>query len=109
MNAHDLTVSTTLDGPVCVLTVAGDLDATMAARLAEEAALAEDVPAERFVWDLSELAFLDCAGARALSEATLTVPAGRPVLVRSASRPVRHLMELLDLDLERLPPRTAAP
>lgn len=103
MNAHDLTVSTTRDGPVCVLAVAGNLDATTAARLTGETARAVDSRAERFVWDLSGLAFLDCAGARALCEATLTVPAGCPVIVRAVSPPARHLLGLLDLDLERLP------
>jgi anti-anti-sigma factor len=102
MNAHDLTVSTTQDGQVRVLTVAGDLDVTTAARFMEDAPQAVDGRTERFVWDLAGLTFLDGAGARALAEATLGVPAGCPVIVRSVSRPASHLLGLLDLDLERL-------
>lgn len=109
MNAHDLTVSSTRDGPVCVLTVAGELDATTAAQVTEEMARAVDSRAERFVWDLSGLAFLDCAGAYALGEATRTVPPGCPVIVRPVSRPARHVFGLLGLDLECLPHDAGVP
>jgi anti-anti-sigma regulatory factor len=46
------------------------------------------------------VAFLDCAGARALAEATSLAPAGCPVIVRSLNPQVRRFLELLGLDLE---------
>jgi anti-anti-sigma regulatory factor len=70
------------------------------ANLAESAAAALRTPAERFVLDLSRLSFIDCSGARALATMTQAVPAGCPVIVRSASPAVCRVMDLMGLNLE---------
>jgi anti-sigma B factor antagonist len=93
-------------GVICVLTVTGELDLFTVANLAESAAAALSVPAERFVLDLSRLRFIDCGGTRALVTVTRAVPAGCPVIVRSMSPAVRRVMDLMGVNLER---REAAP
>jgi anti-anti-sigma factor len=75
------------------------LDLTTATEFLEHVARAVDDRTERFVLDLAGLAFLDCAGARALVLATYAAPSGCPVIVRSVSPPAARLMDLLDLDL----------
>jgi anti-sigma B factor antagonist len=87
-------------GVICVLTVTGELDLFTVANLAESAAAALSVPAERFVLDLSRLRFIDCGGARALVTVTRAVPAGCPVIVRSMSPAVRRVMDLMGVNLE---------
>jgi anti-anti-sigma factor len=88
------------DGAVCVLSVSGVLDLVTAEGFTERAGLAICGRPERFVLDLSGLAFADCAGARALAAVTRAVPGDCPVIVRSARPIVRRLLDLMNLDLE---------
>src|SRR6266480_488656 len=102
MNEHALTIKTSRDGPVCVLTVSGDLDLSQADGFLQLAARAIDGRTERLVLDLAGVTFLDCAGVRALAIATRFVPRGCPVVVRSLSPTARRILELVGLDLEHL-------
>jgi anti-anti-sigma factor len=97
-----LTIKTVHDGRICALTVSGALDLTTAAEFLEHVARAVDDRTERFVLDLAGLAFLDCAGARALVMAAYAAPSGCPVIVRSVGPPAARLIDLLDLDLQHL-------
>jgi anti-anti-sigma factor len=97
-----LTIKTAHDGRICAFTLSGDLDFTTAAGFLEHVARAVDDRTERFVLDLAGLAFLDCAGARALVMATYAAPSGCPVIVRSVSLPAARLIDLLNLDLQHL-------
>jgi anti-anti-sigma factor len=94
-----LTVKAVHDGRICALTLRGVLDLTTAAQFLEHVARAVDDRTERFVLDLSGLAFLDCTGARALVMAAYAAPSGCPVIVRSISPLAARLIDLLDLDL----------
>lgn len=95
-----LTAEVEQNGPVCVLTIGGELDVLTVANLAKPATAALKVQAERFVLDLSGLTFIDCCGARALATMTRAVPADCPVVVRSASPAVRRVLDLLGMNLE---------
>jgi anti-anti-sigma factor len=95
-----LTIRAVRDGSVRTLILHGDLDACGAARLLTQAALTIDEQSERLVLDLAGLAFLDCAGARALVIAAGLAPYGCPVIVRSLSPEVRRFLDLLGLNLE---------
>src|ERR1700748_2169288 len=102
MNEHALTVKTSRDGPICVLTVGGDLDLCQADGFLQLAALAVDGRVERLGLGLGGVPFLDCAGVRALAIATRFVPPGCPVVVRALSPAARRILELVGLDLEHL-------
>lgn len=106
VKADYLKVETTHDGLICIVAVTGELDLFTVATLAESTAAALRTPAERFILDLSRLRFTDCSGARALAAITRAVPAGCPVIVRSASPAARRVMDLMGVNLER---REAAP
>ena len=108
MDEPALTIETVRHGPVCVLSLRGELDIFEAARFVEEAARSIDEQTERLVLDLAGLAFLDCAGVRALAVAMSFAPAGCPVIVRSLSPEARRILDLLDLDLESLRKPAAA-
>ena len=100
MNEPALTIKTSRDGPVCTLTLSGDLDFSQADGFLQQAAQAVDGRTERLVLDLAGVRFLDCAGVRALALATRFVPRGCPVVVRSLSPVARRILELVGLDLE---------
>jgi anti-anti-sigma factor len=95
------------DGPVSTLILCGELDACEAGGLPGQAAVIADNQTERLVLDLAGVAFLDCAGARALAQVTSLAPAGCRVIVRSLNPQVRRFLELLGLDLEG--PREPSP
>ena len=95
-----LTIRAGRDGPVRTLILRGDLDGFEAGRLLTQAAITIDDQTERLVLDLAGLAFVDCAGARALAIATGLAPAGCPVIIRSISPHVGRFLDLLGLDLE---------
>ena len=97
-----LTIKTAHDGRICTLTLSGGLDFTTAAGFLEHVARAVDDRTERFVLDLAGLAFLDCAGARALVLAAYAAPSGCPVIVRSVSPLAARLLDLLNMDLQHL-------
>jgi anti-anti-sigma regulatory factor len=82
MDAHALTMKTVRDGPLCTLILRGDLDLLETGGFLEQAALAVDDRTERLVFDLAGVAFLDCAGVRALS---IAARAWRLAAARSSS------------------------
>jgi anti-anti-sigma factor len=94
-----LTIRAARDGPVSTLILRGELDANEASGLLSQAAVIVDSQTERLVLDLAGLAFLDCAGARALAVAASFAPAGCPVIIRSLNHKVRRVLDLLSLDL----------
>ena len=98
-DAGALTVKTARDGRICVLTLGGDLDFLAATKFLERAAGVVDDRTERLVLDLAGLTFLDCAGARALANATYLAPGGCPVIIRSLSRAAHRVLDLLGLKL----------
>ena len=98
-NAATLTIKAARDGPICVLTLSGDLDLLAVTDFLAHAARVVDGRAERLVLDLAGLTFLDCAGARALAVVTHFVPSGCPVIIRSLSPPARRILDLLNLHL----------
>lgn len=95
MKAPPLKVRVRRNGRLCVLRVSGELDIATAASFAAQAAEALRIPPGQFVLDLSGLEFVDVRGARALAAVTCAVPAGCPVLVRSANSRVRRVLDLL--------------
>jgi anti-anti-sigma factor len=90
-------------GRACVLRVSGELDIATAPSFTAQAARALEIPAERLVVDLSDLGFVDCCGARALTAVTRAVPPGCEVVLRSVNRRVRQVLDILGLRLESSP------
>src|SRR5258705_6459792 len=110
MDADDLTVKTVRDGAVCTLNLGGALDLLTADEFLQHAARVLDDRMERLVLDLAGVAFLDCAGVRALAIATCFAPSGCPVIIRSLSPPARRIITALGTDdIENLRRLTAGP
>ncbi|HEY1917185.1 MAG TPA: STAS domain-containing protein [Streptosporangiaceae bacterium] len=101
MNPSLLIVDLAWDGPVCSLTVSGDLDVTTAARFRALTTPALVLQPGRLVLSLAGLHCLDCAGARMLAGAVMS--AACPVVVRSLGPLAARLLSLLDLILADLP------
>jgi anti-anti-sigma factor len=97
----ELEVTIAHQGAVCVLAIGGELDIATSGRVAELAAHAAALQAERFVLDLSGLRFIDGRGVQMLAALTRSVAPGIPIVVRSASAQVRRTLRLLGVDLER--------
>ena len=95
---NSLTIKVARDRRICVLTLSGELDFLAVPGFLRHAAQVIDERTERFVLDLAGLAFLDCAGARALAVATTLLPSGCPVIIRSLSPAARRVLDLLDID-----------
>ena len=95
---NSLTIKVARDRRICVLTLSGDLDFLAVPGFLRHATQLIDERTERFVLDLAGLAFLDCAGARALAVATTLLPSGCPVIIRSLSPAARRVLDLLDMD-----------
>jgi anti-anti-sigma factor len=98
MDAPPSSVTAARDGQCCVVTISGDLDLTRAAAFPQmviQAVSAQDGHGEQVVLDLSGLAFLDVAGARALVAAIHAMAKGHPVTVRSISPTATRVLSLL--------------
>jgi anti-sigma B factor antagonist len=93
-----LTIKVKRDGPVCVVSVSGELDIATAPDLAGQAAV---LPGgiERLIVDLSGLEFIDCRGVQVLVGLTHAAPPGCPVLVRGAGGRVRRVLDILAVSL----------
>jgi anti-anti-sigma regulatory factor len=98
MDVRALRIEAVRDGPVCTLILSGDLDFPATGGFLERAALAVDDRTERLAFDLAGVAFLDCAGVRALSIAARLAPGGCPVIIGSLSPMARRIAELLGVD-----------
>ena len=92
------------DGSACVLAIAGELDIATCGELAGLATPAMISRAERLVVDLSGLRFIDSRGAVALAALANSADEVTPVIVRSASRLVRRVLDVLGISLERSGP-----
>jgi anti-anti-sigma factor len=93
---YPFTVTVSAQDGIVTMCLHGELDINSAALLAEHAARAQD-SAGQLVLDLTELHFLDCAGARALARAALR-PGCPPASLRSPRPPVRRVLQLTGLD-----------
>ncbi|HMG65300.1 MAG TPA: STAS domain-containing protein [Streptosporangiaceae bacterium] len=79
------------------LVVSGDLDAATMSALSQCLAQVAARPPRRLVFDLAQVAFIDCAATRLIASAAGFLPAGgRPVL-RHPSPAVRRILDLTDL------------
>ncbi len=87
-------------GGLCALRILGELDTVTAADLAERVGTAVRGTPGAVLVDLSGLAFVDAAGARALAAVVRAVPAGQLAGVRSCQPPVRHALDMLGLRLD---------
>ncbi len=85
---------------LCVLRIVGELDMVTAGDFAERVRTAVPGTPGPVLVDLSGMAFIDAAGARALAAAVRAVPAGRLAGVRSCQPLVRHALDMLGLRLE---------
>jgi anti-anti-sigma factor len=95
---------------MCVLQIAGELDASTADAFAERVdAAVQRLPGPVLV-DLSGLAFIDAGGARMLDAVIRTMPGGRASAVRTCPRSVRRILDMLGLPLDCQPAgRSPAP
>jgi anti-sigma B factor antagonist len=93
-----LTVTVKREGPVCLVSLSGELDIATAPALAGQAAV---LPGgiERLIVDLSRLEFIDCRGVRVLVGLTRAAPPGCPVVVRGATGRVRRVLDILAVQL----------
>jgi anti-sigma B factor antagonist len=111
MEHSSLTVAATRTGQGCTLAISGDLDLTTAETLAPavtQALGAVNGQPAPVLLDLSGLAFLDCAGARALATAVQALPSGNPVTMGPISPAASRLLDLIGWNPEHLPPTRPA-
>jgi anti-sigma B factor antagonist len=94
----DLVLHTEADGDGTLLTVRGELDAYTAPGLEEQIARLIESGARRIVLDLSETAFLDSSGLRAiLTSQRKVAEATGELRLRRPSEPVTRLLEITGL------------
>jgi anti-sigma B factor antagonist len=93
--SHPLALET-VDGPVPVLRVSGELDLSTAGRLCRAI---QAVTARRLLIDLSELQFCDSTGLRALMNAVreIEVRGGRAAIAVTPGGPLARLLHLTGL------------
>jgi anti-sigma B factor antagonist len=100
LNTDDLQVDAVRRNGACVLRISGELDSMTAEVLADRVDAAVQVLPGPVVVDLSGLTFIDARGARSLNAVLQTLPGGRSATVRSCSRRVRRILDLLRLPLD---------
>lgn len=89
-----LWVEVSWDGRVATVTLAGDLDLTNAAGVAERLLKVTAAHPTRLVLDLSGLEFMDVAGARALDGAFHALDDGCPVIFRGFRPAARRVFQV---------------
>jgi len=102
LDAPLVTVRAVRDGGRLVIAIAGELDTTMADAFPASVIQvigALDGHGEQVTLDLSGLAFLDAAGARALIAAVQAIPHGHAVAIRSMGPIVSRVLDLLGREL----------
>jgi len=92
-----LQIDVSLDGVAVTIIVAGELDITTATALRSRLLQIAAAHPERLVLDLSGLAFVDVAGARALAETYTLLQAECPVVLRQPRPSVRTIFGLIGL------------
>ena len=95
--ASPLQIDVYRDGVITTVTVAGELDIVTAPGLMGRLLKAADAHTERLVLDLSGLAFVDVAGARALDQTYTLLQAVCPVILRAPRPSVRRVFGLTGL------------
>jgi anti-anti-sigma factor len=90
---------------VCVLQIAGELEAMAADTFAERADAAVRSLQGPVLVDLSGLTFIDARGARVLDAVMRSLPGGRAASVRACPRHVRRILDILGLPLDGRPAR----
>ena len=89
-------IGTAVDGPLCIIRLAGELDLAGVEELVDVLASATGAVV---VVDLSELSFIDACGVSALLVARWRVLAeGRECLLRGAKNFVQRVFEILGVD-----------
>ena len=100
MTADSVQVRAVRRNGVCVLQIAGELEAMGADAFAERAdAAARSLPGPVLV-DLSGLTFIDARGARVLDAVMRTLPGGRGASGPTRPRARRRILDLLGLPLD---------
>lgn len=99
-NLSPLQFNVTRDGVIATVTINGELDLTTAAPLLASLLAVADEHPDRIVLDLSELVFVDVAGARALDEAYRLLQVECPVIVRNARPTARKVFRITGLMAE---------
>jgi anti-anti-sigma factor len=92
-----LQVDVSWNGVAATVTVAGDLDITTETRLTRRLLAVAAGHPEQLVLDLSELVFVDVAGARALDDLYTLLQSGCPVILRQPQPPARKVFEITGL------------
>ena len=85
-------------GELNVLCVSGELDTVSSEGFADRVSGAVSGLTGQLLVDLSQLAFIDCAGARALQAALARFPYGQ-VMISPLRPQIRRVLNLLSMDL----------
>lgn len=100
MQGTCLKIRTQTRGPVSVLALSGELDATTVGGLADKAASVLAAQPARLIVDLSALEFSDCRGARTLAALARSPQGGCTVILRAARPLVRRVLGLIGMPVE---------
>ena len=94
-HGHDspLQIEVSWDGVVATVTATGELDIATAPCLMQRLLAVADGHPDRLVLDLSELVFVDVAGARALDATHALLQAVCPVILRQPRPAARQVFE----------------
>lgn len=87
------------DGTALV-SLRGDMDASMASALADLLAGLGNKKPGRLIFDMATVGYLDCATAGVMFRAARSMLAGGKPVIRSAGPLVRRLLELTGLDTQ---------
>jgi anti-sigma B factor antagonist len=93
-----LTVSEHWDGEVAIATAEGEIDISTAGILSEHLGHLAARHPQRLIIDLAEVSFIDSSGLAGFVRIRKALPAGCPVVIRSAPRRVRQVFTLTGLD-----------
>jgi anti-anti-sigma factor len=90
-------VEVTIAAGTATVVISGELDTLALPLLSSRFAQVMDARPGRLVINLAGVGFMDCATARLITGAGRYLPRGQRVVIRSASPPVRRLLELTGL------------
>ncbi len=81
-----------------IVVVSGALDVVTAPSAGQRLARILAERPQRLVFDMAQVAFIDCAAARLIVGTGRSLPAGRRPVIRSPSAAVRRILKLTGLD-----------